>query len=169
MPDTDATASDHLLQAIDRKLEAALGQPDASLETLIDHQVEAGVSAVLGRHTEAAMADKLAALAPSRKPRRVEIHPSMLTDALRPRPEFLEAIASPQSELEALLDRPPQLSGRATRQHDGRRVPVALVLLRDAAGAARPGVDIHLRTRSGEPVDWSRTDRSGLVLLEPAR
>jgi hypothetical protein len=48
---------------------------------------------------------------------------------------------------------------------DGRKVPIALVVVREQSGATREGFEIRLTDESGKLVDRSLTDRKGVVVL----
>lgn len=68
--------------------------------------------------------------------------------------------------LRALLDDAPHLDSRGTRAMDGRRVPVALVIVRDTAGNTRSGIELRLLdVDKTSLLDHSRTDENGIVLL----
>lgn len=78
------------------------------------------------------------------------------------------ALPKPSRELQALIKEgapPPLLGAKASRRADGRRVPLVLALVRDAAGRTRPGIPVHLTTGDGAIIDRGTTGAGGVVLL----
>lgn len=77
-------------------------------------------------------------------------------------------LPKPSRELMALAKKPPRtpvLDSQASRRLDGRRVPLALVLVRDAQGRTRPGIAVHLHDDGGAILDRGTTGANGAVLL----
>lgn len=80
-------------------------------------------------------------------------------------------------ELQELIDHPPTLTGQATANTDGRRVPIVLAVVHDPGHETRPGIVVMLFNDDDVLLDRTSTNRAGLALLrfplrsenEPAR
>ena len=82
----------------------------------------------------------------------------------QPKPGVLK----PSRALQELIKEgvpPSVLDAQASRRSDGRRVPLVLALVRDAAGRTRPGVPVHLKGTDGKILDRGSTGANGAVLL----
>lgn len=95
--------------------------------------------------------------------RSITLLPSMRTFGPKAH-DAVESGPKMNAALRKLLDRPPTLSGKASSKFDGRRIPLALLLVRDKHGATRAGLVVRL-TQNDKLVDLCRTDRRGFALL----
>lgn len=74
-------------------------------------------------------------------------HPIMNIRTLKPNLEFVNEVADGRTELGKLLDNPPTLTGKATEDTDGRRVPVLVTVVRNQEGRTRAGIELRLLDR----------------------
>lgn len=66
--------------------------------------------------------------------------------------------------LKSLVDRPPSLTSKASVAHDGRHVPLVLLLVRHQ-GRPRGGVPARLLHPDGVVLDHGATDANGMIVL----
>lgn len=79
---------------------------------------------------------------------------------------FIDTLEDGRTELAKLLDNPPTLTGKATEDTDGRRIPLVLAVVRDKKGATRAGIELRLIDKVSKVLlDHSRTDTNGVVVL----
>lgn len=99
-------------------------------------------------------------------PKSAPFVPIMNIMALKPNLAFVKEVADGRKELGKLLDNPPTLTGKATEDTDGRKVPVVVAVVRDPEGRTRPGIELQLFDQaSGVLLDHSRTDVRGIAVL----
>jgi hypothetical protein len=101
-----------------------------------------------------------------KEPRDVILRPEMKTGQVEPDKGLEDDLKDPETELGKLLDHPPILTGKASEDADGRRVPIVVVVLRAQDGSSRSGIELRLLdAESGVLLDHSRTDARGVVVL----
>ena len=78
---------------------------------------------------------------------------------------FTAELEDPASGLRDLMDAPPSVPDAKVEELDARRTRVVLATVRDLDGRTAPGILVRLLSEDARPLDASRTDAAGIVLL----
>jgi hypothetical protein len=132
----------------------------AKIEANIDRTIEA----VIEKRIETAAA-RLGGGLPRAPQREVFVRPTIKAAVLTA-PGVLVAGIRDDGPLRRLLANPPRLRNLASTHHDGRKVPIAIVVVRGPGGSTRGGIEVRLRDRASDRLlDRSSTSRSGVAVL----